>query len=122
MAQDRPAAGDLLDAVREFLEELLSTLEGDARFKTRVSIHLLGVLAREGQHEAAHTTAELARLRELLGRPDGELADLNAELARRIRAGAFDAEGEAVFSHVLRTVANKLRIVNPRHLARSEPE
>jgi len=122
MAQDRPAAEEILDTVREFLEALLPTLDGDARFKTRVSIHLLGILAREWRAAPAYAAGELAELRALLGQADGELMELNVELARRIRAGAFDTQSEAVFHHVLRTVADKVRIVNPKHLGRAEEQ
>lgn len=120
MAQDRPDAAELLDTVRQFLEELLPSLAGDARFKTRVSIHLLGILAREERDEADFAAAERTRLRQLLGRADGELAQLNEELARRIRTGALDTEDPALFAHVLRTVEDKVRIVNPTRLGSTQ--
>jgi hypothetical protein len=120
MAQDRPDAAELLDTVREFLEELLRSLTGDARFKTRVSAHLLGILAREWRDEPDLATAERTRLRDLLGRADGELAELNQELAHRIRAGSLDAGDPALFAHVLRSVEDKVRIVNPKYLGSTE--
>lgn len=119
MAQDRPSARNLLATVREFLQELLPTLEGEARFKTRVSIHLLGIVERELADAAASDAAELSRLQGLLGRT-GELPELNAELARQIRSGQLDARSEEVMTHVLRTVEDKVRIVNPGHLGAAE--
>ncbi len=115
MAQDRPTARNLLETIQGFLEELLPALEGEARFKTRVSIHLLGIVARETTDAAAFDTDERSRLRALLGR-DGQLPELNAQLAQQIRSGHLDARAEEVMAHVLRTVEDKVRIVNPRHL------
>lgn len=120
MAQDRPDAAELLDTVREFLEELLPSLAGDSRFKTRVSIHLLEMLVREWRDGAEFAAAERTRLRNLLGEADGELAELNRELAHRIRTGSFGAADPALFEHVLRTVEDKVRIVNPKHLGSTE--
>lgn len=115
MAQDRPTAEDLLEAVRDFLQELLPRLEGDLLFRARVSMHLLGIVAREMREGPALDAAEQERLRNLLGR-DGDLDELNRTLAARIRSGALDDQRREVFDHVRRTVADKLRIVNPRYL------
>lgn len=115
MAQDRPTAVDLLETVRDFLQELLPLLEGDLLFRTRVSIHLLGIVARELRDGPALDAAEQERLRNLLGR-DGELDELNRTLAADIRSGALDHRRREVFEHVRQTVVDKLRIVNPRYL------
>ena len=117
MAQDRPSADNLIETVRAFLETLLPRLEGDDRFKTLVSVHLLGIVGRELRDGPGFDRAELERLQELLGR-EGELAELNAELARKIRDGSLDERAEAVFAHVLQSVEDKLRIVRPDRLER----
>ena len=114
MAQDRPDAQNALDTVRAFLETLLPTLEGEARFHTRVSIHLLEIVSRELELGREFDRREREALVALLGR-EGGLDELNRELATRIRSG--DLEGEEVFSHVLERIEEKLRIVNPRRLA-----
>ncbi len=51
----------------------------------------------------------------LLGE-DGDLARLNVRLAEALRSGAVDYRRAEVFDHVLRTVEDKLRIVNPGYL------
>lgn len=115
MAQDRPTAEDLLETVRDFLQELLPSLEGDLLFRARVSNHLLGIVARELREGPALDATEHERLRNLLGR-DGDLDELNRVLAASIRSGAFDNRRREAFDHVRQTVVDKLRIVNPRYL------
>lgn len=115
MAQDRPDAKNLLLSVSAFLETLLPTLEGDARFKTRVSMHLLGIVAREIELGAVGDARERAALERILER-DGDLEEQNRALAQAIRSGAFDASWERVFAHILATVEDKVRIVRPDRL------
>jgi len=116
MAQDRPQADDLLRTVREFVESLAPDLPRGRQFDAKVALHLLGIVEREGQAAAGYDAAEADRLRRLLGR-DGNLADLNTDLCRRIRAGDFDDDWDAVLAHVSETVTDKVRIVDPRRLA-----
>ncbi len=113
MPQDRPDAANALDTVRAFLESLMPGLEGEARFHTRVSIHLLEIVSRELELAPASERRELQALESLLGH-GGELRELNRELAAAIRSG--DATSDEVFAHVLQQVVEKLRIVNPRRL------
>ena len=115
MAQDRPSARNALDTVRAFLENLMPTLEDEARFHTRVSIHLLEIVSRELELGGGLDREEQRALEALLGHP-GELSALNRELADGIRSGALDAGSEEIFAHVLRCVEDKLRIVSPRRL------
>jgi len=116
MAQDLPAAADLLDAVAEFLrDDVLESLEGRAKFHTRVSVNVLGIVARELRESPALQTAEHERLTSLLGH-EGSLEDLNSELAKAIRAGTLDADMDAVTSHVRQTVKDKLKVANPDYL------
>jgi hypothetical protein len=95
---DRPAAGELAAAVRDFLEtEILPTLEDHRlRFRTLVAMNALGIVARESPPP-----------------PPPDPAD--AELARRLRAGDV-REGDL---ELLRAqVREKLLISSPRYLER----
>lgn len=114
MAQDRPNAINLLETVSAFLETLLPSLEGDERFKTRVSIHLLGIVGRELSLAEGFARRERDGVGALL-RHSGELEALNRELAEKIRSGALDGDA-AVFAHVLQSIEDKVRIVNPNRL------
>ncbi|MCP9486867.1 MAG: DUF6285 domain-containing protein [Gaiellaceae bacterium MAG52_C11] len=97
---DRPSPQELAEAVREFLQaEILPTLENHRlKFRTLVAINGLGIAERE----LAATSAT---------RKD------DWELARRIRAGDVPENAVALLKE---HVAEKLRISNPRYLAKYE--
>jgi len=137
MPASLPPAADLLAAARAYLEgELLPTLSGAARFKTRVIVNVLAQVQRELEQGPALRAAEAAGLRALLGeqssgvagatppgtgdRPgtvdEAALAAQNRELARRIRAGAVDADDPALIEHLRRTTVGALRLNNPKWL------
>jgi hypothetical protein len=114
MAQDRPHAPELLRAIREFLAaDVLPKLEGRTQFHLKVAINSLAILERETTHGAKADAAELARLKALLGR-DGSLPELNAELARQLRAGLRDETDAALMAHLHATIADKIAISNPK--------
>jgi Domain of unknown function (DUF6285) len=114
MTQDRPTAAELIAAVREFLEQdVIAATEGRVQFHTRVAVNALGMLDRELTDGAAFEQHERGRVVALLGH-DGDLHDLERELAAAIRAGTLDAD--AVREHVRATVREKLLVANPRYL------
>lgn len=120
MAQDRPTAIELLDAVREFLDERVAPeVAPHTGFLTRVAVNVLAMVERELELGPALDRAERERLRRLLGR-DGSLAELNGELARRLRAGTLEARRDEVVAHLRETVRGKLTIANPRYLDEAE--
>jgi hypothetical protein len=127
--QDRPTAVELLNAVREFLEQdVMPGLEGRKRFHALVSANVLSIVARELAGEETMLVAEWERLRNLLRTddvPPARLGDLRTavdalsrRLCDRIRAGDADAGpfADAVRDHVRATVVDKLRIANPKYL------
>jgi hypothetical protein len=128
--QDRPTAIELLNAVREFIEQdVLPGLEGRKRFHALVSANVLGIVARELAEEETMLVAEWRRLRDLLGVaetiPPGRQSGLRSavralteQLVERIRAGDADGGsfGDAVRAHVRMTVVEKLRVANPKYL------
>ncbi len=120
--QDRPTAGELLRAAREFCErDLLPELKGRRQFHTRVLINVLWILEREWEGEDAALRAEWQRLDALLGEagaPD-DLADgvraRNTELAAKIRSGDFDDHWDETLALLRETIAEKIAIANPRY-------
>ncbi len=126
--QDRPTLTELLDAVRGFLEQdVVTALDGTARFHARVAANVLAIAAREVALEPGHIVAEWARLDALLGvapfPDDAEarragLRQRSEALCARIRAGEADAGAfrAAVRSHLEATVRAKLAIANPKLL------
>lgn len=116
MAQDRPTAAELLEAVREFLEaEVAPGLEGHIGFHARVALNVLAMVERELTLGPDLDRAEAERLRALLD-AEGDLAQLNAELARRIRAGELEHRRDEVVAHLRISARAKLAIANPRYL------
>jgi hypothetical protein len=113
LMQDRPDVQELLGAVRDFLlQDAQPQLEGRARLHARVAANVIGLVQRELALAPASDAAERERLRALLVR-DGSLAELNAELARRIRAGAFATDDPALCEHLWSTALEKLAVDNP---------
>ena len=125
--QDRPDAAELAGAIREFVEREILPRIDDARLRFRVLVAAngLSILERELALRAALARRETESLARLLGRADpvpedvDELhrrcGELNRELARRIRAGDIP---EGTLTHLLATVADKLRVASPRYLER----
>ncbi|HUF83655.1 MAG TPA: DUF6285 domain-containing protein [Acidimicrobiia bacterium] len=116
--QDRPTAPELLEAVREHLEGDVMTadaLSGRARFHARVAANVLGIVERELRLGPGLDAAERERLTALLGH-DGEVDELLAELARRIRDGSLDDRHDEVVATVRASVRAKLEVANPKHL------
>ena len=101
-AYDRPTPAELAEAVREFLQAEILPLLDDHRlkFRTLVAINGLGIAERE---LAATTPA----------RRNEE----DWELARKIRAGDVPENAVALLKE---QVAQKLRVSNPRYLAKYE--
>jgi hypothetical protein len=117
--QDRPTAAEALEAVAAFLgDELMPELEGAASFQVRVAANLLAIVGRELRLGPELDAAERTRLEELLGH-DGELADLNRELAARLRSGELDDRSAALLTHLRLSARGRLEVANPRLLKES---
>jgi uncharacterized protein DUF6285 len=103
--QDRPTVQELAEAVREFLQQEILPILDDHRlkFRTLVAINGLGIAERE----LWATTPQQSQ----------EQLEEDWELARRIRAGDVPENAVALLKE---QVAQKLRVSNPRHLAKYE--
>ena len=104
MQHDRPTPQELAEAVREFLQaEILPILDDHRlKFRTLVAINGLGIAERE-----LWATTPL----------EDERREKDWELARRIRAGDVPENAVALLKE---EVAQKLRVSNPRYLAKYE--
>lgn len=110
---DPPTAAQLTEAVREWLEnQVMPNVAGAMQFHARVAVNVLAMVEREielgGEQQERHASG-LVRL---------DCAD-DADLARRIRSGEFDVDGEVrvdVEEFVFESVVDKLRVANPKYL------
>ncbi len=115
MPQDRPTAAELVEAVIDFLaDENASNDTEQATFHRRVARNALAIALRDLHDGLALATAERDRLIDLLGQ-DGDLASLNAELARRIRSGDPNLDRPRLLAHLRATARDKLALANPRY-------
>lgn len=113
--QDKPGPADLLTVVTNFLrEELLPTLSGHHAFQLRVSCNALDLVQRQLELEPAANAVEVERLTALLGH-DGDLAALNAEIARKIADGAMTLATPGVKEHLWATTLAKLAVDQPQY-------
>src|SRR5574342_847525 len=126
--QDRPTVLELIEAVRDFLADdvLPALVDRSLRYRMRIALHALGIVAREVPDEEIRLRAEREALLNLLDLPrpappcDPRLLhawvlEANRALCARIRDGEADAGPwrERVLAHVQQTVEEKLRSSNP---------
>lgn len=133
--QDRPTALELLEAVRQFLnQEIVPTLSDHRqKFRTLIAANVLSIVERELASQEDDLREEWRRLVVLEGglteqlKPPDSLAALRREidarkrvLCARIRAGETDAGPwrREVFDYLFWAVEEKLRVSNPRYLQR----
>jgi hypothetical protein len=112
------AAPDLLAIVREYLEtEILqdSNLTDDKRFNVRIAVNLLATAERELRLRPAANVAEEDRLAKLVG-AEGSIEEKNQRLARAIRDRTVAIDDPNLLDHLRRTIADALRINNPKWL------
>src|SRR5216683_8443026 len=118
MPKSMPDAPTLLKAAIKYLEEeLMTTLDGYHRFKTRVTVNVLNTIRRELELRGAQAAVERVRLAAILGH-DSEVDALSMELSERIRSGAIDLNDPALRAHLRQSVADALAINNPKWINR----
>jgi hypothetical protein len=126
---DRPTSAELIDAVRQYLEnELLPTL-GDARlrFQTLIAANVLSIAGRELASEETSLREEWSIMTEVLGEqdlPPERLSELrrwvtaaNHRLCQRVRQGDFDEPERFrnLAGRLRDLVVRKLEVANPRY-------
>ena len=117
---DRPTAGELVAAVKEYLErDVMPATEGRVAFHARVAVNVLGMVERELALGAVQDAEEHDRLVALLGR-DGTVRELTEVLARGIRDGSLDVPWSDVVESVRGTVRAKLEVANPGYTGAPE--
>jgi len=112
---DQPSMRELVDAVRNFIEtRAMPELEGHTAFHARVAANALAIVVRQLDLGDISGAQELSRLKTLLG-GDGTLEELNRELCRRIRSGAFTPATPGLAKHLEQTTRDKVAIDQPNY-------
>ncbi|RYY99069.1 MAG: hypothetical protein EOO24_17750, partial [Comamonadaceae bacterium] len=100
MPSSRPLASDLLAIVQEYLSaEVSPLLPAAQQFQLKIVSRVLSTVTRELEFGPRADAEELARLRSLLDR-SGSADELNAALARAIRAGDFTVDDPVLRAHL----------------------
>ncbi|WP_420453435.1 DUF6285 domain-containing protein [Ilumatobacter sp.] len=106
---DAPDIGELVEAVREWLErDVMEATEGRLRFHARVAVNVLAIVERElelGPEQAERHRTRLASI---------GVAD-DADLAAAIRRDDLPADLADVLSVLRAAVDDKLDVANPRY-------
>ena len=107
---DRPTASELLQAVREWMEQdLMAGVDGRLAFHVRVAMNMLDIVDREIALGAPMEVRHEEVLRGL-----GVTSD--AELSHKIRTGEFDADFSRLLEVLRPVVDDKVRVANPKYL------
>jgi hypothetical protein len=113
--QDEPAPSEILAAVARFLREtVVAETAGHTAFQARVAANALEMMRRQLDLAPAADAAERERLRALLG-VDGSLAELTAELGRRIQAGDLDLSTPGLADQLWTATLDKLAVDQPTY-------
>ena len=113
--QDEPRPEEILGRVAGFLKGPATRETGPhIAFQLRVCANAVEICQRQLTLAPKAEAEELARLRALL-LTDGDLASLNHELARRIRAGEMDLTTPGLTDHLWATTMAKLAVDQPNY-------
>ena len=106
---DAPSAGELLEAVREWIDrEVIPSTDGRLKFHARVASNVLGMVEREIELGPAQQASHEERLAQL-----GVASD--TELAAAIRRREFDDRSDELRALLAEAVRDKLAVANPRY-------
>jgi hypothetical protein len=109
----RPTDAELLDAIAGLLEnDVMAAVPPHLQHQVRVAANLARILERQQALEPPALQRERDALARLL-QTDGELADLRAELDRRLRADDADLDEVAVWEVLVATARDDLATAKP---------
>jgi Domain of unknown function (DUF6285) len=101
-----PSQTALLEVALQYLEaELLPTLEGEHRFKTRLAINALRIVQREGAARQASLPSS-----------ESQLSD--EQLSLGLRNGEISIKDSAIQARLKQSLEKALAINNPKWLKR----
>ncbi len=117
MSFTQPSAVELMEAIREHLDEQLRPkLSGKEAYDIRVASNLLAILKRELELGPGAEVDARSRLMDLL-HLEGSLDELNTALSDRIRSRETGLASVDLLTHLRQTALDKLSIDNPVYSA-----
>ena len=115
LVQYRPTAAELLHSVADLLEdEVLTSVPLAQQHQVRVATNLARILEREAVLSSVALAREHDLLAGLLGH-DGEVPNLSAELAGRLRAGDDPTFERDAWRALVAIARDDLAIAKPGH-------
>jgi len=112
---DMPRIDELLISVRDYLrDDVMPATAGRTSFLARVAGNSLDIVLRELALGDAARSAELARLRRLLGE-SGDLTALRWQLVQALRDGSMPLDDLELQAHLRATVVNQIAIDQPNY-------
>lgn len=118
MAHDWPSLPELVNTVREYIDDLTPRLQGMDRYHALCAVQLLDVVTRELQEWTPQETHDDARLRALGGfGAEVPRDELTARLGAQIHAGKFDQRMAELEHAMLEHVMAKVRVTKPSYLS-----
>ena len=118
MSRRHPTILELVDAVREFLEQrAMPSLDGRNAFHARVAVNALGIVRREIEHGAAAVARERRELAALLELdPEGnDVEALERELCRRLRAGELSLSTPGLTDFLWESTLARIAVDQPSY-------
>ncbi|NIJ37771.1 hypothetical protein FHR22_002474 [Sphingopyxis panaciterrae] len=113
--QDQPTLDELLGGVIDFLREtVVPEAKPRTAFQARVAASTLELVWRQIEFGAPAEEQEKQRLIGLLG-VNGDLAELNEQLADALADGRLDVQSPGVARHLRATTLEKLAVDQPHY-------
>ncbi len=117
MAHDWPVLPDLLQTVREFIDELSPRLGKQDRYHALCSIYLLDIAQRELNEWSTTRTEDDDRLAQWVAGGDAMAPqDVIKMLCTNIRSGQHDDQLDQLFEAMQAHVSAKVRVSRPDYL------
>ena len=117
MPTNRPNIKELVEAVREFLENKIQpAMDGQLSLHARIAVNMLKIVERELSLGPGLEEQELERLKSIL-KQDGTLAELNATLCEKLKNKEINYQDKNLVSHLRLSALGKLAIDNPNYSA-----
>ncbi len=104
-----PSMAELVEAVREYLDKVIASAEGAARFEARVAHNVLSMVGREMDQGDGLQAAHHQRL-QALGYPD------DRAVAAAIRAGRYDDDLDGLGAVLAADTRDQLLVSHPSYL------